>query len=552
MTIPGSTWDKLESEAERLKPKTLRELFEKDDARFDTLSVRLEDLLIDFSKENLDKQALEVLFELARAADIEGLRASFFSGAKINSTENRAVMHMALRDGTVDEVMVDDKNIMPEVQIERERFLVFAEAVRQGDYLTLGQERFTDVVSIGIGGSDLGPSMATKALAPWHDGPRVHFVSNVDGAHLQDTLSTLVPGQTLLIISSKTFTTQETMTNAHTARDWLAGSLGESEAGSHMAAVSTNLEATRAFGIDGSRVFGFWDWVGGRYSVWSAIGLPLAIAIGRENFMQFLSGAQEMDEHFQKAPLEQNLPVILALIGIWRRNILGYSSVALIPYDQRLSRFTAFIQQLDMESNGKQIGLDGEPVQRTTGPVIWGEAGTNAQHSFFQLIHQGTDIIPVDFMMAANPSSIDDSTRWLRKHHDLLLANALAQSNALAFGRSEDEVKQEMRQSGVDEDEINRLAPHRTFPGNRPSTTISYRRLDALTLGRLIALYEHKVFVQGAIWGINSFDQWGVELGKAVASSIAASVSDPGIKGDFDGSTTGLLRHLHALRTGKG
>lgn len=544
----NASWDKVTQQASRLQDTTLRQLFDGNEQRFSECSVKLGNLLIDYSKEKLDNEALQSLFALARSAGVETYRERFFTGSKINTTENRAVLHMALRDGEGQSVTVDGEDIMPAVRSERDRFLGFAENIRTGEYQSIVNVRFTDVVSIGIGGSDLGPAMVTSALAPWHTGPRVHFVSNVDGSHLYDTLEKLDARRTLVIISSKTFTTLETMTNAQSARDWLIEGLGDEQAGHHMAAVSTNLAATREFGIDDSRVFGFWDWVGGRYSVWSAIGLPVAIAIGAKHFRDFLSGAHEMDIHFRSADLEHNLPVVLALVGIWRRNMQNLSTVALIPYDQRLARFPAFIQQLDMESNGKQTRLDGQHVSTATGSVVWGEAGTNAQHSFFQLLHQGTDTIPVDFLVAARPAGCEDSDDWRCKHHDLLIANALAQANALAFGRSKEEVESELKKTGLPDDEIERLAPHRTFPGNRPSTMITYRCLDPATLGRLIALYEHKVFVQGIIWGINSYDQWGVELGKSLANSIAPSVSDPDLPHQFDLSTAGLLNHIHSLR----
>ncbi len=544
----ATIWKEVEQQAERLQDKTLRQLFAENTSRFDDFSLQLDDILIDYSKERIDQYALKSLLALARSAGVEAYREWMFAGVKINNTEGRAVLHSVLRDSSDTPLILDNQDIKPEVHGVLDKFLTFADAVRSGKYTTVDGKPFTDVVSIGIGGSDLGPAMVTSALAPWHDGPRVHFVSNVDGAHLFDTLAKLDARNTLLIVASKTFTTLETMTNAQSARDWLAQSLDEKQAGAHIAAVSTNLEATQAFGIDDSRVFGFWDWVGGRYSVWSAIGLPVAIAIGGEGFRDFLSGAETMDKHFRDAPLEKNLPVMLALIGIWRRNLLGMSSVALIPYDQRLARFAAFIQQLDMESNGKQTRREGQDIQHATGPVIWGEAGTNAQHSFFQLLHQGSDVIPVDFLIAAEPAHCDDPGHALNKHHDLLVANALAQASALAFGRTEQEARQEMQQSGLEQVDIDRLASHKTFAGNRPSTMISYRSLDPFTLGRLISLFEHKVFVQGVIWDINSFDQWGVELGKVLANSIAPAVSSAKHQGSFDSSTTGLLNHIHALR----
>lgn len=537
-------WREIVSDADRLRPITLAELFERDPSRFGQFSLRDSGLLIDFSKEKIDGDSLGSLLALARAARVEERRDAMFRGEKINETEGRAALHMALRSGAGERVLVDGEDVMPAVRQELGRFLDFAEAVRAGDVTTVSGDSFTDVVNIGIGGSDLGPAMAVQALAPFHDGPRVHFVSNVDGAHLTDTVKHLDPARTLVIVASKTFTTQETMTNARSARAWLKGALGE-RAGVHMAAVSTNLEATRDFGVEDAHVFGFWDWVGGRYSLWSAIGLPLAIAIGAERFHTLLEGGRTMDSHFRSAPLEQNLPVALALIGIWRRNAMGWPTVAVVPYAERLARFPAYLQQLEMESNGKRMRLDGRPVTQKTAPVIWGEPGTNAQHSFFQLIHQGTDIVPVDFLLAACPNE------EIGDHHEQLLANALAQSAALAFGRGEEEVRAEMEATGISAAEIDRLAPHRSFPGDRPSTTILYERLDPFTLGRLIALYEHKVFVQGAIWDIDSFDQWGVELGKKVAISVLPALkgsSEDTLPEGFDGSTAGLIAALRSMR----
>lgn len=526
----------LKAHAARMGRQSLRSLFDADPERFDRFSVRLDDLLIDVSKEKIDGDVLSDLLRLAVLHDVEARRDAMFAGEKINKTEDRAVLHMALRDGAGGVVMEDGEDIMPAVCEVRDRFCAFAEDVRAGRYASPTGGRFTDVVNIGIGGSDLGPAMAVRALAPDHDGPRVHFVSNVDGAHLADTLRTLDPKTTLIIGASKTFTTLETMTNIRSAEAWLVA--GGVEAGAHMAAVSTNLEETARFGIDPSRVFGFWDWVGGRYSVWSAIGLPLAIAIGADRFRAFLAGARAMDEHFRAAPLAENLPVLLALIGIWRRNYLNLPTVGLIPYDQRLEFFAAYIQQLDMESNGKRVTLDGGAVETATGPVIWGEPGTNSQHSFFQLVHQGVDVIPVDFIAAR------EARDGMKGHHDLLLANCLAQSRALAFGRTEGEARAAMAEKSVAVDEIDRLAVHRTFPGDRPSTTILHQRLDPFALGRLIALYEHKVFVQGVIWGVNSFDQWGVELGKVLANELIPVVSSGEGAEAFDASTHGLLTSL--------
>lgn len=520
-------WENVREAAARIEPLHLRELFASDPDRFAKLCFHLEDLTIDLSKERIDAAALDALFDLARATGVEALRDEMVAGRKINTTEQRAVLHMALRGGAA----APDGD---DVAATLERFLAFAEDVRSGN-IAGADGPFTDVVNIGIGGSDLGPVMVARALRPDNDGPRLHFVSNVDAAHLVDTVAGLNPARTLVIIASKTFTTLETMANARLARDWLGA-----HAIRQMAAISTNLGACAEFGIPEERVFGFWDWVGGRYSIWSAIGLPVAIGISAKSFRDFLAGAAAMDAHFCQAPLESNLPVLLALAGIFRRNAMGWQTTALIPYDQRLERFPAYVQQLDMESNGKRVTREGVPTGTATGPVIWGEPGTNAQHSFFQLLHQGTDVVPVEFIAAARPRAADAG------HHALLLANCLAQGQALAFGRTADEVAAEMRAEGKSAEEIDRLVPHRTFPGNRPSTTILFRQLDPFALGRLIALYEHKVFVQGAVWGVNSFDQWGVELGKALAGALIPVVRD-GTTANADASTTGLVTRIREL-----
>lgn len=520
-------WQSVHDHATRLKPVHLRELFASDPARADALTFALNDLTIDFSKEKLDAPALDALIGLARAAGVERLRDAMFAGEPINLTENRAVLHTALRGGA-------DAPDGDDVEGTLARFLDFAEQVRSGAFAAAGGP-ISDVINIGIGGSDLGPAMAARALLPDMDGPRLHFVSNVDGAHLADTVARLDPATTLVIVASKTFTTLETMANARLARTWLGD-----HASGQMAAVSTNIAGCAEFGIPEARVFGFWDWVGGRYSIWSAIGLSLAIGMGASKFRAFLAGAAAMDRHFREASLEANLPVLYALAGIWRRNAIGWPSVALIPYDQRLDRFPAYVQQLDMESNGKRVTRDGTGVSTATGPLIWGEPGTNAQHSFFQLLHQGTDVIPVDFMAAATPRDAD------AEHHALLLANCLAQGQALAFGKTAEEVTAEMRAAGKSDAVIGKLAPHRTFPGDRPSTTILYRQLDPGTLGRLIALFEHKVFVQGAVWGVNSYDQWGVELGKQLAGALIPALRD-GADAEADASTLALIARVKEL-----
>jgi glucose-6-phosphate isomerase len=492
-------------------------LFAADPARFQNFSAAQKDLLLDYSKTTVTEESRARLLELAAATNLSDKRAAMFTGAKINNTENRAVLHTALRAPARRRIIVDGEDIIPEIHKTLELLYGFATGIRTG-------EKFTDVVNIGIGGSDLGPAMVTQALAPYHDGPALHFVSNVDAAHLTDTLAKLTPATTLFIIASKTFSTIETMTNAHSARAWIVDSLGESAVQNHFAAVSTALDKVAAFGISPEKVFGFWDWVGGRYSVWSAIGLPVILAIGPENFSQFLAGAHEMDEHFRTAEPAQNLPILLALIGIWHRDVCGYGARAILPYDQRLARFPAYLQQLDMESNGKSVTKDGAPVTCPTGPLVWGEPGTNGQHAFYQLLHQGTDTIPCEFLIAAQGHE-----PAMRAHHDLLIANCLAQSEALMKGRN-------LAAAGGN--------PHRVFAGNRPSITLAYEKLTPHTLGRLIALYEHRVFTEAAIWDINAFDQWGVELGKELAQNLLPIVTGAKPTTNLDTSTAGLVAHL--------
>jgi glucose-6-phosphate isomerase len=533
----------LQKHRKRLTGTTMREQFAVDPDRFARFSVQSGDILLDYSKNRVDGEVMDALFELARLVDVEDRRDRMWAGEPINSTEGRAVLHMALRYQGSEPVLVNGQDVMPGVRDVLEHIRMFSEQVRDGSIRGHTGETFTDIVNIGIGGSDLGPAMVTLALAPYtRPDLRAHYVSNVDGAHIADTLKGLDPSRTMFVIASKTFTTDETMTNAHTARAWLARELGEEAVNNHFAAVSTNLAACDAFGIRQDRIFGFWDWVGGRYSVWSAIGLPVALAVGYDNFAKFLAGAAAMDEHFRTAPLEQNLPVIMALIGVWYRNIWGFSTQAVLPYDQRMSRFAAYLQQLDMESNGKHVSLTGKDVAWSTGPIVWGEPGTNGQHAFYQLIHQGTDIIPCDFLIAANPHEN------LPPHHAKLVANVLAQSEALMLGKTDAEVIAELKAQGMDKAAIKALAPHKVFTGNRPSNTLFYRQLDPATLGSLVALYEHKVFVQGTIWNINSFDQWGVELGKQLAKAILPAVEGSVSGEDHDSSTQGLLAYYHSLK----
>ncbi len=537
----AAAWARVEAEAARLSRRPLRDLLT-DAERARRLRIGDARLLLDLSREKLDAAALVSLADLARTAGLETARAALFAGRPVNATEGRPALHMALRGGAAPPPGAD-----PEAT--RARMLAFAERVRSGAHAAAGGP-VSDVVNIGIGGSDLGPAMAARALSPDIDGPRLHFVSNVDAAHLADTLAPLDPARTLLVTVSKSFTTQETMLNAASARAWLEAGVGRAAADRQMAAVSTNLPACAEFGIEEARVFGFWDWVGGRYSLWSSVGLALAIGIGAARFEAFLEGAREIDAEFRDAPLgPENRPLAFALTAVWRR-LMGAGATALVPYDQRLERFPAYVQQLEMESNGKRVTADGRPVARPTAPVIWGEPGTNAQHSFFQLLHQGTDPVPVDFVLAARPRGPGAE---MPGHHAALVANCLAQARALAIGRTEAEARAEMAAAGLGADEIERLAPHRTFPGDRPSTVILLPELDAPALGRLVALYEHKVFAEAVIWGINPFDQWGVELGKALARELApqtdaieAGRPRPGPAPDA--ATEGLLEAIAALR----
>ncbi|MBF9047267.1 glucose-6-phosphate isomerase [Rhodobacterales bacterium LSUCC0031] len=514
-------WTALKDHAAQVSGRSILSLFDAPDraARF---SWRLGEMMLDASKTNLDDHAMALLCDLAQAADLEAHRAAMFGGAAINQTEGRAVLHTALR-ATDGPIMVDGQDVLPEVAATRARTYAFVEGVRSG-VITGAVGRYTDVVNIGIGGSDLGPAMATLALAPDHDGPRLHYVSNVDGAHIHDTLKGLDPKTTLVIVASKTFTTIETMTNAETARAWMAKSVADPAV--QFVAVSTALARTSAFGIAPERVFGFADWVGGRYSLWGPIGLGLMLAIGPRRFDDFLAGARAMDDHFRRAPLAQNMPVILALVGIWHNQVLGHATRAVLPYDQRLARLPAYLQQLEMESNGKHVAMDGGDLALHSGPVVWGEPGTNGQHAFYQLIHQGTRVIPCEFLVAAEGHEPE-----LAHHHRLLLANCFAQSEALMLGRDLTAARALMAAQGLTGAELERQARHRVFPGNRPSTTLIYRKLTPFMLGQIIALYEHRVFVEGVILGINSFDQWGVELGKVLATAL-----EPVLTGDADGA----------------
>ncbi len=546
MSVDRSSFDRILAELHQnrtAEPVDVRAAFRADPGRFARFSASDGDMLLDWSKCAVDDATMDLLGKLAGAAGVEARRDAMFDGAHINITEDRAVLHTALRNPGAEGPVVDGQDVGADVAAVLDAMSAFADAVRSGKAGGATGKAITDIVNIGIGGSDLGPVMVTLALAPYHDGPRAHYVSNIDGAHIHDTLQGLDPETTLVIVASKTFTTVETMTNAETARRWIETALGKEAVGHHFAAVSTALDLVAAFGIAPERVFGFWDWVGGRYSVWGAIGLPVMIAVGPQRFRELLAGAHAMDEHFRTAPLDRNLPALLGLVGWWHRVVCAHPARAVIPYDQRLSRLPAYLQQLDMESNGKGTALDGKPVATPTGPLVWGEPGTNGQHAFFQLLHQGTDIIPVEFLVAANGHEPE-----LKHQHDLLLANCLAQSEALMKGRTLEEARAQMLAKGMEAAKVDEIAPHRVFSGNRPSITILYRLLDPATLGRLIALYEHRVFVEGVLYNINSFDQWGVELGKELATQLLPVVEGKENAAGRGASTAGLVEHILQLK----
>jgi len=526
----------------------LSDLFAADAQRFERLSLRADGLFLDYSKNRLDDTTLRLLFALARERGVETRRDAMFDGEHINSTEHRAVLHTALRAPAGTPLWVNGRDVNRDVHAVLERMRVFTEQVRSGEWLGHTGKPITDIVNIGIGGSDLGPKMACAALRAYsHPRLNLHFVSNVDGHALEAVLSRLDPETTLFIVTSKTFTTMETLMNAQSARAWFLCKGALADLPRHFVAVSTNLAAVEHFGIDSANMFPFWDWVGGRYSVWSAIGLPVALALGFEQFSAFLGGAHQMDQHFRSAPMERNMPVLLALLGVWNRNFLGCSSLSIAPYQQDLAMFPAFLQQLEMESNGKHVGADGATLEVASCPIVWGDAGTNGQHAYFQLLHQGTDITPVDFIAALEPQHA------MPEHHAALLANCFAQSEAFMRGKSAAEARAEMQAQGMAAAEIEMLVPHRAFSGNRPSNTILMDALTPATLGALIALYEHKVFVQGVLWGINSFDQWGVELGKVLAKNIQSELTVAAQPALHDCSTNGLialarasLRGIHA------
>ncbi|MEO9458217.1 MAG: glucose-6-phosphate isomerase [Lentilitoribacter sp.] len=538
-----SILEQLKSNLAESGPRDMRKAFADDPKRAEKFSAQLDDLLMDYSKCSIDDASLAKLLQLAESSDVFGKRDAMFSGEKINTTEDRAVLHTALRAARDANIKFEGESVVADVHAVLDAMGTFSDGVRTGEIKGATGKKITDIVNIGIGGSDLGPVMATIALSPYHDGPKAHFVSNVDGAHIADVLAELTPETTLVIVASKTFTTIETMTNAETAREWIADALGEKAVSDHFAAVSTALDKVEKFGMSSERVFGFWDWVGGRYSLWSAIGLPIMIAVGKENFRAFLDGAQSMDNHFKTAEPGQNIPLLLGLLGVWHRLVCGCSTRAILPYDQRLSRFPAYLQQLDMESNGKGVTVDGKALQTASGPIVWGEPGTNGQHAFYQLIHQGTDVIPAEFMIAANGHE-----KNLGHQHDLLVANCLAQSEALMKGRTYDEAFTQLKSKGTDDETAGKIAPHRVFTGNRPSITFIYDQLTPFALGRLIALYEHRVFVEAQIFGINAYDQWGVELGKELATGLLPVVQGKEDASGHDSSTAAIAAYIQSRK----
>jgi glucose-6-phosphate isomerase len=540
----SAAWKALAAHYQDVAHIHMRDLFAHDPQRFDNLSLQFDDLLLDYSKNRVTAETMRLLFDLARQQDVTGWCDRMFRGEAINNTERRSVLHVALRRRDAQPILVDGENVMPRVTAVLAKMREFSAAVRGGRWTGYSGKAITDVVNIGIGGSDLGPLMACEALKPYaQDGLRVHFVSNVDGTHIAETLKKVQPETTLFIVASKTFTTQETLTNARSARQWLVQAAGNEEAvAKHFVALSTNAEAVAAFGIDTRNMFEFWDWVGGRYSLWSAIGLSIAVYIGMDNFEEMLAGGHDMDSHFHSAAPEKNMPLILALLGIWYNNFFGAQSHAILPYDQYLHRFPAYLQQLDMESNGKRVTRAGENLTWSTAPVIWGEPGTNGQHAFYQLIHQGTKLVPVDFLAPLQ------SQNPLGEHHAILLSNVFAQGEALMKGKNDAEARAELKAQGLGDDAVTELLNHKIFPGNRPSNTLLFHKLTPRTLGRLIALYEHKVFVQGVIWQVNSFDQWGVELGKQLAQAILPELAAPDAADSHDSSTNGLINYYRARK----
>ncbi|MDH0658704.1 glucose-6-phosphate isomerase [Empedobacter sp. GD03865] len=531
-----NAWNALEQHFQTIQHTSIKELFAQNVNRFEEFSIQYPSLLVDYSKNRINAETIQLLVDLAKEMDVDAAIQQMFEGDVINVTEKRAVLHTALRNRSNEEVLVDGKDVMPQINEVLDQMKSFSEKVISGEWKGFSGKEITDVVNIGIGGSDLGPVMVTEALKHYKTRLNIHFVSNIDGTHLAETFKEINPETTLFIVASKTFTTQETMTNAFSAKEWFLNSdAQEADVAKHFVALSTNAEGVANFGIDTANMFQFWDWVGGRYSLWSAIGLSIALAVGFDNFEELLEGAHEMDVHFKTETLDQNIPVVLALLGIWYNNFFGADSVALLPYEQYLSRFAAYFQQGDMESNGKYVGRDGKKVDYETGPIIWGEPGTNGQHAFYQLIHQGTKLIPADFIAGANSLNV------LGDHHAKLLSNFFAQTEALAFGKDEETVVAELEKAGKSKEEIDFLTAFKIFEGNRPTNSILYEVLTPKVLGNLIAMYEHKIFVQGVIWNIFSFDQWGVELGKQLANVILPELENDEQVTSHDDSTNGLI-----------
>jgi glucose-6-phosphate isomerase len=542
--VNTAAWKKLQEHLKEIKQVSLQELFENDPKRFDKFSCCTKDLVLDYSKNRITQKTMGLLVDLAKECQLEKSRSLFFSGAAINATEHRAVLHTALRNFSSQPIYVEGKNVMPEVKKVLRQMQSFCKSVHNGKHRGYTGKRIKYIVNIGIGGSDLGPLMVTEALKPyWKKGIETYFVSNIDGSHIAETLKKVNAEETLFLIASKTFTTQETMTNAFTARNWfLEKAKKESHIAKHFVALSTNKKEVLRFGIDIKNMFAFWDWVGGRYSLWSAIGLSISLTIGFKAFSDLLKGAHHIDKHFREAPLKENMPVILALLGIWYTNFFGAQTEAILPYDQYLHRFPAYFQQGNMESNGKQTDRSGKPVQYATGPIIWGEPGTNGQHAFYQLIHQGTPLIPCDFIAAAQ------SQNPIGDHHEKLMSNFFAQTEALLNGKSAPQVKEELRKQGLSPQEIKKLTPFKVFKGNKPTNSILVKKLTPFALGELIALYEHKIFTQGVIWNIYSFDQWGVELGKQLANKILPELLDNKPIKSHDSSTNGLINAYKRMR----
>jgi glucose-6-phosphate isomerase len=537
-------WQALNQHKKDIEPISLREMFKSDATRFDQFHIQFNDLLLDYSKHLISKETINLLVKLAKEADIEGWRDRMFKGEKINSTEHRAVLHTALRNQNETPIMSDGEDVMPKVKNVLKKMRLFSEEVRSGQWKGFTGKAITSVINIGIGGSDLGPAMVCKALKPYGSKTITpYFVSNVDGADLSQALEKCDPETTLFIIASKTFTTQETMTNAYSARDWLLKAAKDNQhIKKHFVALSTNQHVVSQFGIDTENMFEFWDWVGGRYSLWSAIGLSIALYIGMDSFEELLKGGFEMDEHFKTAPIQQNIPMMMGLLGIWNINFFNFSTHAILAYDQGLSKLAPYLQQADMESNGKFINRDGEHIDFHTGPVLWGEVGTNGQHAFYQLLHQGTEIAPADFIMPIE--SHYKIGKDGDEHHKILLSNFIAQTQSLMLGKTYDEARTEIEKQGFEGEDIESFIPQKTFEGNRPTSSILFQKLTPKTLGQLIAMYEHKIFTQGIIWNINSFDQWGVEYGKQIAKQVLPKLSEKTPTHDFDSSTNGLINYI--------